>query len=588
MTAPGESPAGRAWLPASTGLPSHRPPTRREAFEVWLRQARGVHAMTCATRAPAGSLRRNMTALLLVQAVIALAFAAGFVLAPSDSHGGIAIALHVVAAAMLLIMLLGSAASMMQDTVAEVAARSGRTWASSPLPTSAWVAGKVAYYLEVQALLLLAFLPTAAASSAMGGIRLTEIAIVLAVAVAWTCVTGVAVAAAALDSRAQVAAARVLAARGMRFGRGMATGMGGRGQVPPAAAIVVVQMALGFGAAMVLAPLAFSGKSLSALPVPASLALTALATASPMGAALTAFLPSLRVDVFGASLSPWVLSLVIVLAAAPVSIAVARLSWRAPDGSRGMGVRPGAWLLITVLGLLVAGIAARSPTGALVVASAIPAAGGFFASLRAGGTRLPDLAAGRVTGWRRIVGLDRATAAWHGIIVMGLLTLACSLGAPVASFGMPAIGAAALIALCAVPWCVFGAAMGREGRRVMARFEAGVKDRAGRPVSWLFALVVVATFAGSIAGGLARLGFAPAARVVEMGAFINPVPVVVSVTRLLSGQASAGPFDLPGWLGPIAIPLALAVQIALAVLAHRLDARAAAKDDLGPLPPVAE
>ena len=565
---------GRAWLPASTGLPTDRPPTREEAREAWMRQARGVFEMTRRSRVGDAAAARANVIVAVFLVLAGGAFFTGLVMLPAAAQGPLAISLHVVVGVLLLLAQIAGPSTMAGDAVAEVTAKSAQAWASSPLSTSAWVAGKSAFYVLTQAMVTLRVLPFAAASAMLGGIRLREVIIVGVVGLAWTFIAGVGVASASLEPRRQLTA-RLANRPGV-----VRPALGGnpafRGSTPPAAAFAVVQIALGIAGIFMALPFALGGLQLSTVPAPVALILAALCVLSPIGAGASAFFPGLGITVAGLTMPMWVVSLIVAVAVAPGAVAMSRLRWRPPDGSLGLGVRPSVWFAWTIIAALAMATLSSSAASAAVFACALPLITAAIPALTAGSTRLPDLAAEASPRWRRVAGLDRSTAATHALLLLALATLAAALFAPRGLFAsLPSVVGMLALAVACVPAAFVCAAAGREGRKAIVRVEAGVKDKVLRLAQAVFGIMVFASFAPAVAAMLTALGLPWMRPVVDVFALVSPLHALLAVAGVLELQLPGG--APAAEMGRAALGVTL--QVALALLAVRLEKRSDAKDD---------
>lgn len=561
--------AGRAWLAASTGLPTDRPPTREEAREVWKRQARGVYDMTNRARGADVAAQRASVVVAVLLALSGAGYIAGLVLLPQGSLTGLLIALHVIAGLVLLLAQVAGPAVMAADAVAEVTAKSAQAWASSPLPTSAWIAGKVVYYLQMQAMATLRVLPIVAASAMLGGLRLREVVVIAVVGLVWTFVAGVGVAAACLEPRPPGRFAAKRGAFGSALGQANPAFRGG---TPPAAALAVVQIALGIAGLFIVLPFAFSGLHLSQAPPAVTLFVGAFCVFSPIAAGASAFFPHIGAEIVGRTIPMWMLSLLIGLAWAPLAVTIARLRWRPPDGSFGLGVRPAMLLAWSVSAAVVFGILRRTPMSAAVGLCIVLLAGVALAGLLAGATRLPDLAAAAVRRRDRFWGLDRRTAETHAITTLAAMLIPLVLLAPHGMFSNThsAVGVL-LMAIAVIPGGMVAAGMGREGRRGLARKESGDKERSYlRWFTFVFLIFVLATFAPLVAEVLRAFGFPGMATALSMSALLSPVHLLIALGRDVLG------LGLPAsstTVGALAVSLAFGAQLGLALLARRLERR---------------
>lgn len=575
--------AGRAWLPSSTGFSPDRPPTLEERREAWLRQARGVFDMTYRARGAAAAASRVMP---IVGALLLLAgagFLAGFHGMPPSTQRGLVIALHVIAGLLLLLSQLAGPSLMASDAVAEVTAKSSQAWASSPLPTSAWIAGKVAYYAMGQGMATLRILPFVGASAMLGGVRLREAAVIAGLGLLWTIVTGMAVAAAALEPR-QHLAARLAARRGGLGGMlGQANPALRGSATPPAAALAVVQVAVGIAGVFIAMPFAFGGFTMSSVPVPVALMLTAFCAISPIGAGGSAFVPGLGVDVAGSIIPMWLVSAGLALVWAPAVLAAARLKWRPPDSSLGLGVRPASAVALAASVAVILAIVRRDPDSAAVAALAAPLLAAFVTGLAAGATRLPDLAASAPRARDRILGLDRRTAGAHALIVLGLVTIAAMVVMPPGLFRhVPsAIGMLLLAAACA-PVAILAGVTGREGRRSVAQLEAGIPDRVLRPGSIALLAFVLASLLPLGAAVLAGFGIATLPDLLRLASLLSPVHSLIGLGRDILGLPLP---TSPNAAGTAAILAGIAAQFVVAALVAWLSRRDPALDDIPAAPP---
>lgn len=571
-----------AWLPASTGLPSDREPTRQERWEAWKRQAEGVHDMTRRSRFPLAQAQRSAWVFVAIQALVALGFLAGLVLLPPAAHAGLVMTLHVVAMALALLAQVAGPAVIAADVVAEVTAKSAQAWSSSPLATSAWVAGKTAFYLSAQVLATLRVLPVLAASAMLGGITLRQVILITCVGSAWTLVAGVAAAASSLEPRVSLTGR--MSTRGL-FASRAGVNPALRGGPPPGAALAIMQITLGFAGSFIALPFLLSGQQISSAPVPVRILVSVLAALSPLAAGLSALLP-LRVPMFGLDVPLWAVSLLVACAVAPMAIAIARLKWRAPDGSLGYGVRPTSLIAWLTLSLMLVGLCWGSPHALRVACLVTLPLAAVTATMASGATRLPDLGAGRVTGWRRAAALDRSTAEAHGMVVLAMLSALFGLLMPGGTFALTSPAAALLVAVASAPLVLVAGAVGRETRRSVARVEAGVKESVQRPASIVFALLLGGSFAPLFAVMADTSGHVAAGGFIRLAGLLGPVGTMVELAEQALGVAIPGFAWLPAIPG--ALVIAMALQWIVAVLAWKLEKRAAAKDDFVAAPSMTE
>lgn len=524
-----------AAFPASTGLALDRAPTRRDRLRIWLRQAGSVLVATRRTRlGPSSAVRRGLL-WLVVQAfgaaVLLLVLGAAEATVPAEAL----LAVPWPAVLALGLLHVAQVAGSEADLAREVEQGTLETLGASPLPSSAFLFGKLAAYQLEQLFGALCLLPCMALAYLVGGIGLGSIVAMVAI---------VQVAALAIGAWQVSGCHRALAGRrkrkrsltGRRTGLLYAVGLGFWGLVAwPIAQFQALQ-----------------GNDLSTL-------LAFLAVAPSVGLQAT-FVPGLTVQVFDWAVPAWVVGMGLAVAWLPLAFGDALSRWKRAPTTRGTLLRGGVLLGLVVETVVVSATLPSEPglrawwivVAALLVVLLVPA--------WSVASTLADVAGRGPARWWSVGTMARRSAPAHAVLCLVLVVLAAALHAPaslpawslslaVLLAALPAL--AASLALAAVPRPSLGAAVG-----------VGVLGLLAVPG----ALLVPGIVAETLGRGADPLGTASTAAgwLVATGspAFVIPAVAgeVVPGSTFRMDLAGGVP---PHWLQGVAVQLGLAVILGL-------------------------
>lgn len=539
-------------FPSSTGLPREREPTRAERVRIWGRQVEGARALWRAEIERSKPFARSVSTLLLLQLVLALLVVPA-VLSETVLASLVPTVLLVGAVLLAVGWSLRGNALLTRMATADIASKAARTVRASPIPSGAWLSGKVLVVAENQAVGAALLFPALAAGAGLTDRSLLDVALLVAVPLVGVPLP-VAVAAIGLARSEEPVAARARGARRIFKAPGGQPGQ----QAAQAAGITFFMVVFG---AMLVANLGGGGAGGSAFAW--------LAAVFPVVAAISAVAPVMSVTLAGDLVPAWVPSVLLYAAITPVAWSFARLRLQPGDSPTGIELRMTATLAWGVLGLalgllLDAGRAVPSQglLAALVIA---PVLAGFVASTWAAAMSVGDVATPHVRGPRRLVALVRETAEVHGLLVAVVVAVALAWRLP----ADPLVALVGALVLLALPSCVLGAVLGRSGWRGAESRQFDERGPKGTGVAfltvgWIFAALIALAVVAAIRSGEIAASDLPmgVTALCEVLAASNPLVFADHAVAAITGKLS-GPLDLAGRALPLGAGIALQGGVAL-------------------------
>ncbi|MEM7247590.1 MAG: hypothetical protein AAF533_19795 [Acidobacteriota bacterium] len=450
------------YLPASTGLGSDGPPSSRDRWTAWRRQVVGVARMT-ATLA-----FRQQGALVLAERALVVQALLGLVLYLVNAFYPFQ-GMLTIFAAIAVTYAIGSGVVvftlMARDAVAEVTSKSRDHLATGPLPASAYLMGKSLFFVLLQCFLLCTRFPAFAAAAVVSPFGLGHVLLIFVVMAIWVFGTVVWVVRQASlaeqwptsndgDDDDQASFHRRIQSLARQSGQAAAQN----------ASLQSAVIFLGPILAFLLAVFTMVGVNTHEM-------VRLLMWAAPPLAAYAAFLPDIGIRLLGFALPGWAMTLVLHVVSVPASYYSAEARWKAPDRLRGLGLRWSSALAWSTPGVMTAGLTSFQAAAHGWALLLIPILAGTWAAAQGTLSPVADLGKRHLHGWRRILGLDRSTSWFLGLVVVALNGLLLARFAPSGVTTKPWLLAAAL-PLLALP-LLFATTLGSLAFRESVRRRIG-------------------------------------------------------------------------------------------------------------------